>query len=630
MASPEGSSPPEPSGSSASSSHPPEPGSAPSAQSSEPPDSAPPYHEDPPGSSGFFDWVKGNMLIVGGAGAGVVAVIVIVVLLVMVAGGGGPSGPGDYVLDGAAAVAVVDVAAILEAPAIPAQLPDFSSVGFPRMDPGDRAAWIEAWEAEWADDFPRIWDGIRLEDITTVLLQEDEDGRDLGWIFFGEFAFADVRDTLEDGGRESGDYRKFEVWGDDVALLEDRGAILVGTFVPDVLKALDTERGFADDASSLMQALGRAGDGLVSVATATCSGSFFPVQPRGCESLLESVTSGDQENTIVTGVYVFGSESRAESGLEDIEDAVDGQDTYDADLNRIEAEGIFVSYEASIVGEFAGGPTAGLGGGSGPLSYALENIKDLTIVNVAALLESSEIPGILPAYPGVVNFLPDVTDEPDEWKEAWEDLWDGSFLGLLGEVFFLSDVTSLVLQTTEDNDSGILLFGDFPWDDVREFLEDEGFEEDSYRDFEVWEVEGRGPIALLEDRGLIAHSSEQFVRDLLKALDTGEGLLDETGELSAALYRVGEGLVLFGTTSCEASMFGADLRSCDAFAEVIEGGDPDMIEVSGVFVFSSERRAESGMEDLQDAIEDHRTYDADIENTEAEGEFVSYEVIIHQ
>ena len=80
--------------------------------------------------------------------------------------------------------------------------------------------------------------------------------------------------------------------------------------------------------------------------------------------------------------------------------------------------------------------------------------------------------------------------------------------GLLGEVFSLSDVTSLVLQTKENNDSGVLLFGDFPWGDVREFLEDEGFDQDSYRDFEVWTAGGQAEIALLEDRGphCIQHS----------------------------------------------------------------------------------------------------------------------------
>ena len=629
MAIPEGSSPPDQSGSSASSDSPPEPDSSPSAQSSEPPGPPPPHRADPPGPPGFSGWIRGNMLIVGGVGAGVAALMVIVVLLVVVAGGGGPSAPVDYVLGDTAAVALVDVSAILEAPEIPAQLPGFSSAGLPSVDPGDRSEWIEAWESEWADDFSRIWDGIGLEDITVALLQEDEDGRDLGWIFFGEFVFADVRDILEDEGRESGDYRDFEVWGDDVALLEDRGAILVGVFVQDVLKALDTDRGFADDDNPLMQALGRSGGGLVSVASVACEGSFFPAQPKGCESLLESVAGGDPESTIVTGVYVFGSESRAESGLEDIEDAVGGQDAYDADLDRIEAQGVFVSYEASIVGEFAGGPVAGLGSGSGPLSYALGNIRDVSMVNVAAILDSPEIPGLLPIL-GFINLPAGDSDDPEEWKELWEDRWDGASLGLLGDVFFLSDVASLVLQTTESNDSGYLLFGDFPWEDVQDFLEDEGFEPGSYRDFEVWVMDGRSTIVLLEDRGIIAHSRGQFARDLLKALHTGDGFLDEASSLSAALYRAGDGLLLFASNSCGESLFGQDLRGCEAFVEVIEGGDADMSEFSGVLVFGNERRAESGMRDLEDVIEDHREYDADIGSLEAEGEFVSFEVVIHE
>ena len=172
----------------------------------------------------------------------VVVVVVIAILFgtgAIGGGGGGPSEAQEYVLDDTSAIAVVEVAAIMESLAIPAQLAGLSSVGFPNLDPEDSTAWIEAWEDEWADDFPRIWSSIGLDDITTALLQEDAEGRDLGWIFFGEFAFADVRESLEDAGRESDTYRDFEVWGDDVALLEERGAILVGTFVQDVLKALE-------------------------------------------------------------------------------------------------------------------------------------------------------------------------------------------------------------------------------------------------------------------------------------------------------------------------------------------------------------------------------------------------------
>ena len=569
------------------------------------------------------------MLIVGGV-AGVVVIVVIIAVLfgagAIGGGGAGPSEAQEYVLDDTAAVAVVEVAAIMEAPAIPAQLAGFSSVGFPNLDPEDLTAWIEAWEAEWADDFPRIWGSIGLEDITIALLQEDADGRDLGWIFFGEFAFADVRESLEDAGRESDTYRSFEIWGDDVALLEDRGAILVGTFVQDVLKALDTERGFADDTNVLRQALDHAGDGLaLSVKTDCSSGSFFQASPNGCESVLEVVASGDAENTIVTGTYVFGSESRAESGLADIEDAIDKQDTYDADLNQIQADGEFVSYEVSIVGEFVGGTTAGIGGALGPLSYALEDINYLGMLNVAAILESSEIPAQL-VYSGPVSLPSDEIDEPEEWKETWRDEWDGWFFGLVGEALSLDDITSIVYQRTEDGELGVLLFGDFEFDDVREFLEDEDREQDAYRDFEIWDDE----FALLEDRGLIAFNNEEFVKDLLKALDTGEGFLDDAGELKAGLGKAGEGLSLVGSTSCANTLFQTSPRSCEAVVEVIKSGDSDTTDMAAVYVFSSERRAESGMEDIQEAIEDQDEYDADIEKIEAEGEFVSYEVTIHE
>ena len=418
----------------------------------------------------------------------------------------------------------------------------------------------------------------------------------------------------------------FEIWGDDVALLEDRGVILVGTFVQDVLKALDTERGFADDTNVLRQALGHAGDGLaLSVKTDCSSGSFFQASPNGCESVLEVVASGDAENTIVTGTYVFGSESRAESGLEDIEDAIDKQDTYDADLNQIQADGEFVSYEVSIVGEFVGGTAAGIGGALGPLSYALEDINYLGMLNVAAILESSEIPAQL-VYSGPVSLPSDEIDEPEEWKEIWRDEWDGWFFGLVGEALSLDDITSIVYQRTEEGELGVLLFGDFEFDDVREFLEDEDREQDTYRDFEIWDDE----FALLEDRGLIAFNNEEFVKDLLKALDTGEGFLDDAGELKAGLGKAGEGLSLVGSTSCANTLFRTSPRSCEAVVEVIKSGDSDTTDMAAVYVFSSERRAESGMEDLQEAIEDQDEYDADIEKIEAEGEFVSYEVTIHE
>ena len=296
----------------------------------------------PAALQGVVGLLQRNLLVVGIVAAVVVVVVIVVVLLAagVFGGGGGPSDPEDYVLDDTATVAIANVAEILETPDIPAQLAGFGSLGFPNVDPVDSAAWIEAWDAEWADDFPWVWDAIGLEDISTAVLQEDADGRDLVWMFFGLFAFEDVRESLEDAGRESDTYRDFETWGDDVALLEDKGIIMLGPSVEDVLKALDTERGFVDDASVLKQILQQSDGGLASKSTSTCTGTYFQPSLTGCDAVLEVVTGGDTENTTITGTYLFGSESRAETGVEDIEDAIDGQDTYDADLNEINTDGM--------------------------------------------------------------------------------------------------------------------------------------------------------------------------------------------------------------------------------------------------------------------------------------------------
>ena len=589
----------------------------------------PPARSSNSSSQGPMAFLTANKMVFLVVGGGIAIVVVVVVVLLATGifggGGGGPSDPEDYVLEDTSAVAVVDVAAILEAPAIPAQLAGFRSLGFPNMDPEDPSDWIDAWESEWADDFPRLWDAISLADITTALLQEDADGRDLVWFFFGEFAFEDLRESLEDAGRESDTYRDFEIWGEDVAILEDRGAVLVGPFVQDVLKALDTDRGFVDETSVMKQALENADEGLALSATTTCSGSFFQASVNSCEAVVEVVMSGDAENTVVSGAYLFSSNSRAESGADDIEDAIDNQDTYDADLNQVEADGLFVSYEVSIVGEFVGGTAGGVGADTGPLSYALEDITYLGMLNVSALIDAAEIPALL-AIIGPYELPTELLNEPEEWKDEWEDYWDGWFAGLIGEVISVPDINHLVVQQKEGSDRGLLMFGEFAFDDVREFLEDEELEVDTYRDFEIWDDR----IALLEDRGIIALNNEDFVKDFLKALATGEGFLEDTSALNAGLYRAGEGLAVTGRTNCGNMAFSAPLRNCEAAIEIIKGGDPDTTELSAVYVFSSERRAESGLEDLEEAIEDQDRYDADIEKIEAEGELVTYDVTIHE
>ena len=61
--------------------------------------------------------------------------------------------------------------------------------------------------------------------------------------------------------------------------------------------------------------------------------------------------------------------------------------------------------------------------------------------------------------------------------------------------------------------------GDFELDDIRYELEDAGFEEDTYRGYEVWEFPQRGGMALL-DGYIVAAASIDSVESVLKNLYT--------------------------------------------------------------------------------------------------------------
>ena len=62
----------------------------------------------------------------------------------------------------------------------------------------------------------------------------------------------------------------------------------------------------------------------------------------------------------------------------------------------------------------------------------------------------------------------------------------------------------------------------------------------------------------------------------------------------------------------------------------VTGGSEGEADVSGAVLFSSERRAESGMDDIEDAIEDNNNIDADIEELKVDGEFVTFNLTIYE
>ena len=321
-------------------------------------------------SGGLFK----NKLVLGIAGGAVVVIIVVVVLVFasgMIGGGGDSSGgsgnPQDYILEDSPFVTVQNVAAILEMEfpdGIPQQILRFRIFTVPSGSSFDLED-AEEWKQEWADVFATSmpnWmeETIALEEINYVM-QQGFGGEDLvGTIISGKFDFEGIRGHLEDDeegpGLKDSEYRGFEVWGDsnEIALLEDRGLIVYSQgFVQEFLRALD-RGGFVDDDSDLKRAMGKTGDVLVLRGNASCdSGYFFYVTNiNRCEANVDAVVGGDVFESKVSGVYVFRNEDGAESGRDDVEDAIEDQDRYDADPEKVENSGVFVTYQATIHQEY--------------------------------------------------------------------------------------------------------------------------------------------------------------------------------------------------------------------------------------------------------------------------------------
>ncbi len=601
---------------------------------SDPADSVPAPQPAPGGGSrGPSRGLLGNKKFLGIAGGTVIA-IVAVVAVVLFARGGGRTFPQDFILNRASSVAIVDVAAILASPEIPSQLASFSSLGLPGINPDDPEDWKDRWRNKWADDFSKVSGAIGLDDITVAALQTDADGKALGWVFTGQFVFADIRDSLEDAGSDSDTYLSFEIWDDEIALLEDDGVLVVGAFARDLLKALDTDRGIADDSSALRQALDRS-EGLIINGVSGCNSNFFQASLNSCDALAEVVSGGDAATSQVTGVYVFVSENQAESGLDDIEVAIGEQNTYDTILDQIETDSQLVTYEASIIGPFIGG---GTGEGDNPQDLILEDAPFVTVQNVAAILQT-EFPDGIPQQ--IMRFriftVPSSRssdlEDAEEWKQDWADVYADTMPYWMGEAIALEEVNYAMQQGFGGGDLvGTIFSGNFDFEDIRETLRDDedgpGLKDGEYRGFEVWGDDNE--IALLEDRGLIVYSAG-FVQEFLKALDRG-GFVDDDSALKRALDKTGDVLVLRGNASCNSSYYFdvSGINRCEANVDAVEGGDVFESTISGVYVFRSENSAERGRDDIEDAIEEQDRYDADPEKVENSGEFVTFQATIHQ
>ena len=261
----------------------------------------------------------------------------------------------------------------------------------------------------------------------------------------------------------------------------------------------------------------------------------------------------------------------------------------------------------------------GGGGGDAPI---LDKSDSAVVMDVSAILGASEIPARLNdlgfSLPGDSSL-----EDPDEWKSELRDDLESDGFAPADSISALAGVGGAF--------GYVYTVGGLDFADLRSELEDDGLEEGGYRGFELWESESSyGATAILEDRELVVSGNGESVKDVIKAFDRGDGFADETDPLKRVLDKAGDGLVVRARTGCSrAVLFPHSSSSCIAVAESVTGGDADKTEMFVVYLFRSERSAESVRDDL---VDDGYSgpLDVDLTDVSTDGEFVTYRAAIYE
>ena len=177
------------------------------------------------------------------------------------------------------------------------------------------------------------------------------------------------------------------------------------------------------------------------------------------------------------------------------------------------------------------------------------------------------------------------------------------------------------------NDGLWAVQGEFDLEDYRDYLEDSGFDDDSYRGYELWEG-GSAAYSLLEDWNIVLAGDTPLVKEVLREVNRGEGRRFDAGATlsGAALERAGDGLISLASEShCERFA----VRGCEAVGWTLRGGREDyLFEIRWAFLFSTERRARTGVNAIEDHLDNLPTVES--ARVEADGEFVVAETIIDE
>ncbi len=163
------------------------------------------------------------------------------------------------------------------------------------------------------------------------------------------------------------------------------------------------------------------------------------------------------------------------------------------------------------------------------------------------------------------------------------------------------------IDTFVDVHDGIEIFAGLDvgidFDLVEDTLDGNGFAEDDYRGYTLWE-RSRDSVAILKEDDYVVSGTPDSVRRILRVMNQGDGFLlqDDEDPLKRVLDRLGTGLVVRGGRDCGDNRY--DLRRCEAAAfSVSTDSESYLLKHTLVFLFGSERTAERHIEDFESHLE---------------------------
>ncbi len=273
----------------------------------------------------------------------------------------------------------------------------------------------------------------------------------------------------------------------------------------------------------------------------------------------------------------------------------------------------------------------GESGGAGHHDLVLEDYREFTSIDVAAILEAPVIPAELLTFASGSSLLytGGDTSKPDEWKEEWREAFNKQALSTLDDISYALDVTVPTGDPRYDADDYAIIAGKLDFGAIRQTLSEAGIRSSTRKGFESWTPPGNAvtSLAFSEDRGLLVTGTVGRYGTLGRVIDAvaeEDGFASAYDGFSEAIRRAGGGLATTGSRFCGSSYIFTSGEGCELHVAVIKGDDAENTEFFGVMLFGNEKLAKDAM----DSFRPTSSLELGIEKVEVKGRILSYEFIL--